>query len=453
MELRDFAYKGVDFVSVSGAVEFEGPRQTFRDLVVQRTEGGAQAREVHVDDEFKWVRLTGVYSTLDPIAVLTAFSPKTAPIVERYKLPASGTEVGVAGVISWRNPDLNDYHVSFRALGGTGVYPLWGKDYLIRRPVGELGFKKHTMSYDVKGMLHDEPMSAKGTAVLQQGVTDYTVSLQTGVFPYPVFGERLPFREVRAEVRGKDRAVDFDVKAKVMGGGFAMKGVVDTSREPSAYRGEIKIDALSFKQFAQIYSPEYETEGDLTGHFNFTGRMEEWKALKGGGVLIIVNGNLYAIPVLGPLTPLLGAMLPKPIGGYNVAKEANCTFKVADGFIVTEDMEALTSTFRIISKGAIDFIRDDIDFTAEVRVRGLPGIVFLPVSRLLEYKGEGTVGDPKWKPRLFGLTGSDKEGDRAAPTKAQLDAAVRDAESGIREKIETGGEKSARPKPTGRPGR
>ena len=89
----------------------------------------------------------------------------------------------------------------------------------------------------------------------------------------------------------------------------------------------------------------------------------------------------------------------------------------------------------------MDFIRDDIDFTAEARVRGLPGLVFLPVSRLLEYKGEGTVGDAKWKPRLFGLTGSDKEGDRKAPTEAELDAAARGAARGS--EMPAGGNTSA----------
>jgi hypothetical protein len=34
-------------------------------------------------------------------------------------------------------------------------------------------------------------------------------------------------------------------------------------------------------------------------------------------------------------------------------------------------------------------------------VRGLPGIVFLPFSELLEYKGTGSVSDPRWETKLF----------------------------------------------------
>jgi hypothetical protein len=145
--------------------------------------------------------------------------------------------------------------------------------------------------------------------------------------------------------------------------------------------------------------------------------MDDWRALKGGGVLFILNGNLLALPVLGPLTPVIGSLLPAPIKGYNIAKEAKCTYEVSDGFIVTKDVEALTSSFRILSNGNIDFIRDDIDFTAEVSVRGLTGLVFFPVTKLLGYKGSGTIGNTQWSPRIFG--GGNKD-ERRPPTAAEL---------------------------------
>lgn len=462
VELRDFAYRDVEFQSVTGELEIDGPRLTFKNVRGRRAEGEIEAKEVYVDDEHKWLRLTGVYSRLDPVAITSAFAKKTAQHITRYKLPGAGTEVAIAGIIGWRNPDLNDFHVSFRSVEGTGVYPLWGEEYVIARPAGELDFKKSNMLYDIKGQLFGRDMSAKGTVDLTPERTGYTVALRAGKFPYDVFGKELPFSDVIADVKGKGTDVSFDLKATVLGGKFAMDGVVDDRQKPSAYKGEIKLEAISFKQFASTYSPEYETDGDLTGHFNFTGRLDDdWKQLKGSGVLMIVNGNLYAIPVLGPLTPLLGKLLPKPIKGYNVAKEASCNFRVADGFAVTEDLEALTTTFRIVSKGSVDFIRDDIDFTAEARMRGLPGLVFLPVSRLLEYKGEGTIGDAKWKPRLFGLTGSDKEGDRRVPTEAELDAAARGAardgempaSGSDGAEPGSGGLKKPRLSPLGRPGK
>jgi hypothetical protein len=110
---------------------------------------------------------------------------------------------------------------------------------------------------------------------------------------------------------------------------------------------------------------------------------------------------------------LLAGFLPSPIKGFNVAKEATCTFKVEDGFVYTDNLEALTAAFRLVAKGNANFIKDEVEFDAQARIRGLPGIVLRPVSELLEYQARGTIGDPAWKPRLFNL------GKGAANTEAE----------------------------------
>jgi hypothetical protein len=212
---------------------------------------------------------------------------------------------------------------------------------------------------------------------------------------------------------------------------MSLKGTLNDNREPSTYDGELRMSALSFQRFAQVYSPGNESVGDISGHFKFTGRMNDWKALKGGGALIIVNGNLLALPVLGPLTPVIGAFLPSPIKGYNVAKKADCTFEVSDGFIVTENVEAESSAFRIFSRGNVDFVRDDIDFNAEVRMRGL-GILLFPVTQLMAYKGSGTLKDTHWSPRIFG--GGNKD-ERKPPSEKDLLEAQRIGRSSSKPKV------------------
>lgn len=414
-EFRDFSYRGVDFQSVEGDLELNGPVQTFRNVLVRRREGEGVAREVVVDSKAARVSLDGIMGQVDAVAVTSCFAPKTAQHIAIYKLPPN-SEVALAGVIGWKNPELNDLRVSFRALGGAGRYPLWGKDYIIANPIGELSIKQSMLGFDVKGSLFERPMSAIGTVRLGSKPAEYAVRFKAGTFPYEVFSKDLPFESVDADVKAKGNDVTFDVGSALLGGKMSLAGALDLAQEPNPYRGELKVENVSFKRFAQIYSPTNETEGDLTGHFTFTGALNDWRALKGRGVGIILNGNLYAVPVIGPLTSLLSALLPAPIKGYNVAKEANCTFAVADGFVVTNDFEALTSTFRIVSKGRIDFIEDDIDFSAQVRVRGLAGVVLLPVSGLLEYKGTGRFEDPKWRPNPFGIVGGKKDGQREAPS-------------------------------------
>ncbi|MBE7498085.1 MAG: hypothetical protein HS117_24355 [Verrucomicrobiaceae bacterium] len=400
--LRHFHYNGVFLEEMEADIAFQGFFQNFRNIRIRHPQGPATAEDVFLNDEEKWVRLTNVRAESDTADLVRCFAPKTAAHIAKYRI-TNGAVVTVNGTIGIRDPKFNDYAVTFKHAGGTGHYELWREDYTIAAPDGEVRIKNSTLSFDVKGLLFGRPLRAQGQTDLTPGVTNYHVDVTAGVFPYEVFGKKLDFTGVSADVKTRGNDVDFDVKARVLGGGVTMKGSFDTSREPNPYKGEIRLDAVSFRQFAQTYSKNDDTSvGDISGHLNFTGRVDDWKALKGDGVLIIVNGNLMSVPILGPLTPIIGALLPRPIAGYNIAKEASCNFTVADGFISTKDLVALTTSFRITSRGNVDFIRDDIDFDAEVRIRGILAIPTFLLSELLAYHGTGTVANTKWVPKILG---------------------------------------------------
>ncbi len=421
--LRHFSYKGVPFDSAELDLALFGDIQNYANVRVQRPDGPAEAELVFVndDDDAKWLRLVNVHTVADAAGIVRAFAPKVADQIALYRFSA-GTDVTANGTIGYKNnPQFNNYKVVFKNPGGSAHYVLWNEDYPINAPNGGVNIIGSMLNFDINGRLFGDSLNAKGAVNLAQGVRGYDVEVRAGRFPYDVFGRRLPFEEVRADVHNREGIARIDIAADVLGGGMTLKGTLNDNREPSTYDGELRMSDLSFQRFAQVYSPGNESIGDISGHFKFTGRMNDWKALKGGGALIIVNGNLLALPVLGPLTPVIGAFLPSPIKGYNVAKKADCTFEVSDGFIVTENVEVESSAFRIFSRGNADFIRDDIDFNAEVRMRGL-GILLFPVTQLLAYKGSGTIGDTKWHPRIFG--GGNKD-ERKPPTKKELQEAQR----------------------------
>lgn len=430
-ELKSFTYRGAEFESVQANLELQGKVQKFTDIVFTRPQGSGVAKSVVVDGNTRQVTLSGASGTLDPVPIVACFAPDPARHISTYEF-SQNTNVEISGVIATRKEARSDFQVKFQSPKGTAKYVLWGKDYRIASPSGVVSFRDGVLGFDVKGSVFGGALEARGEVGLTTGKAGYEVTLRAERFPFEVIGKDVPFENLKADVTSAKGEAPFDVSADLLGGKFTLKGILDLGREPHPYRGELQVNGVSFKKFAQIYSPQHDSEGDLTGHFKFTGVLDNWKALKGSGVTIILNGNLYALPILGPLTPLLGAILPSPIRGYNVAKEANCTFRVADGFIVTEDIEALTSAFRLVSSGSIDFLNDQIDFKAQARMRGLPGIVFRPVSQLLEFKGEGTVANPQWKPHLFGLTNTEE--GRKPPTEAELDAAAREGQgNGMKE--------------------
>lgn len=418
--LRNFRYQGVFFEEVEMDIALLGDIQNYSNVKVRRPDGPAEAELVFVNDadDAKWLRLVNVRTEADTASIVRAFNPRTAEAIARYRFSA-GTETLINGTIGYRktNAHLNDFQVTFRNPVGGAHYVLWDEDRPITASYGKITVKGEVLGFDIKGRIYGDTLDVAGSVNLADDVSQYDVRLRAGRFPYEVFGEKLFFENVDAKITSSAGDTRFDIAGGVLGGGMTLKGRLDETRLPNPYEGEIRINSLSFQRFAEVYSPGDESIGDITGHFRFTGRMDDWRALKGGGALIIVNGNLLALPVLGPLTPLIGALLPPGIKGYNVAKKADCSFEVADGFIVTSDLEAESSAFRIKSSGNIDFIRDDIDFNAEVRVRGITGLVLLPVTTLLAYKGSGTVGDTRWNPRIFG--GGNKD-ERKPPTAMEL---------------------------------
>jgi hypothetical protein len=425
VELRDFRYRGEAFQAATLQLQLAGRVQVLKDIRVARPDGKVTAKQVIIDGNLKQAILDDIKAECDPIPLLRCFAPHVVSQVSRYRFTPDTLTSAQGRVSTAPNGGPSDLNVDFRTPKGSAVYQLWGKDYKIGQPIGKIALKANRLGFDITGKVFQGELVAKGSVHLGSTTPIYEVNVKADSFPYEVLGKDLPFEQLNAEVVSDGRNAPFNISANLLGGKFSLAGDINTAAQPSPYNGKLAVDAVSFKRFAGIYSPGNESEGDLTGHFDFTGKLDDWRALKGSGVMIILNGNLYAIPVLGPLTPLLGAFLPSPIRGYNLAKEANCTFTVSDGFVVTEDVEALTSTFRIVASGSIDFLHDDLDFNAQARMRGIPGLVLRPVSQLLEYKAEGSFSDPKWKPHLFGLT--NQTDPRKRPSEKELEAAAASA--------------------------
>ena len=59
----------------------------------------------------------------------------------------------------------------------------------------------------------------------------------------------------------------------------------------------------------------------------------------GNGNLLLEDGDVFAIPVLGPLSAVLGAVLPG--AGYQTARKATCDFRVSKGEIRTDNLDII----------------------------------------------------------------------------------------------------------------
>ena len=51
--------------------------------------------------------------------------------------------------------------------------------------------------------------------------------------------------------------------------------------------------------------------------------------------------------------------------------------------------------------GDIYFLTGGLAMSMRINAQGIPGIVFFPMSKLLEYYSEGTISNPQWSPKII----------------------------------------------------
>jgi hypothetical protein len=197
VELHHFKYHGVEFARMDSDLEFEGPQHFFRKLRAERAEGAATAEKIDWDDDAGTVRFTGLVSDLEPVAVVGCFAEETAQVIARHRFDRI-PHAELDGLLDLKRGG-SDLRVRFRS-EGTGHYMLWGIDYTVGRPAGELKFTGSKLAYNVSGTVFGREMTCKGGSDLNEGANDYTVDFKAGSFYYSVFAKMLPFERVAVKV-------------------------------------------------------------------------------------------------------------------------------------------------------------------------------------------------------------------------------------------------------------
>ena len=121
--------------------------------------------------------------------------------------------------------------------------------------------------------------------------------------------------------------------------------------------------------------------------------------MRGEGELTVTDGNVFAIPFLGPFSEILTKVFPGV--GYNRAHKASASFGIADGIITTKNFLISGKEFSMLGGGRIWFLDDRMDFDIRINAQGLPGAIFLPVSKLLEYRTVSKFSKPEWRPKII----------------------------------------------------
>ena len=220
-----------------------------------------------------------------------------------------------------------------------------------------------------------------------------------GGMDYVFLGKTLPFDRVSARLLfTNDRLQISDVRTDVLAG--TLRGTADISlaRTDPKYRATLSVSDINFPRLTDLYYNYKTAQGLLRGTYEFTGLGSDWRTMRGNGKVEVSNGDVFAIPIFGPLSGILNKIVPG--SGYSIARNATADFKVENGVIHTDDFEATGALFSMLGHGDIHFLDDKLDFTLRLDMKG-PGILLTPMYKLFEYAGTGSLKKPDWHPAVL----------------------------------------------------
>jgi len=217
---------------------------------------------------------------------------------------------------------------------------------------------------------------------------------------YDLLNKTLKFGRTSAEVNIVGSKLNANVKhAQLMGGEVGMKAIVSIAPTDPTYGASVEVRRVNFTDLTKLYFGYDDSKGVLSGNFKFTTHMGQERNMRGTGSIRVEDGNVFAIPILGPLSEIINKILPG--AGFQTAHLGTADFTMGDQKISSPNLEIEGAGFSMLGHGDIYFITDKMDMSVRINARGVPGLVLFPVSKLFEYVSTGTVSEPEWRPKII----------------------------------------------------
>ncbi len=334
--------RGVPLNSANANVDVKGLLFTYRDFNIQRDEGAATGTFSYDFDKHE-AWLTNIHARLNTTEAAVWINPDLPGQLAPYRFRAA-PNVTLNGFVQCANDKGTHLDVHVDAPGGMD-YTFCRRDLSFPRITGDVQFREHEI-------------------ILK------------------------------------------DVNATLCGGAVHGNADIRLGQESPGYTADAEVSQMDFASLTKLYFNYADSHGLLDGTFNFGGKNDDPWTLYGKGQVAVTEGNVFAIPVLGPFSSILNSIVPGM--GYNVAHNGTCSFAVKDGVINTRDFVVKGLGFSMIGDGRLFFLDDRLNFNIRLNAQGLPGVLLFPVSKLLEYVGTGTLESPNWKPAIAG-TGRNRD--------------------------------------------
>ena len=216
---------------------------------------------------------------------------------------------------------------------------------------------------------------------------------------YVFLGKTLPFDRISARLLfTNDRLQIVDVRGALLSGTVRGNADISLAKNDPRYQASISVSEMNFPRLTDLYYNYKTALGLLSGTYDFTGVGSDPRTMRGRGKVEVTDGDVFAIPIFGPLSGILNRILPG--AGYSVARKATAPFKLNEGVIHTDDFVADGTLFSMLGHGDVHFLDDKLDFNLRLNMKG-PGVLLTPVYKLFEYAGTGSLKKPDWRPAVL----------------------------------------------------
>src|SRR5437762_826345 len=436
-----FTYKKAPFAELSADFSWDGERTLVRELRVRHQTGQLLADLFDAPNDFR----LNLESTISPEAVRAVVPLQANEFLREWQWqrspairmsirvtnrdPASwqGDGTVTLGRTRFRGTWMNDANTRIHFAEGAVTC----EDIHVTRDEGSgsgsftYDFKKHEVRisnirsslYPAEVIFWIDPKTSKTVVpykfrrppnVVANGVYQFRGGKNTRLeikvdggsgMDYVFLGKPLPFDRVSARLLFTNERLQInDVRADLLAGTLRGDADISLARNDPRYRANLSIGEINFPRLTDLYFNYKTAQGLLRGTYEFNGVGNDWRTMRGSGKVEISNGDVFAIPIFGPLSGILNHIVPG--SGYSIAHKANAKFTVENGIIHTEDFEAAGSLFSMLGNGDIHFLDNKLNFNLRLDMKG-PGIVLVPMYKLFEYAGEGSLKKPDWHPKKF----------------------------------------------------
>jgi hypothetical protein len=436
------AYKSVPFSDLSVDFSWDGERALLREIRLRHQSGQLTAELFDAPNDFR----LNIDSTMNPTALGPLVSPELNQFLSEWEWqrpPAihlvirgqdrhpenwrgEGTLVlnrtrfrGIwanSGSTKIRFGDGAIIYDNFRVVRdegiGTGTFTYDYKNHEVRmanvktslRPAEVIFWIDPKLWKDVTPYKFRQPPSLAINGVYQfrggkKTHLEIAVDAPHGM-DYDFLGKTLPFDRVAGRLLFTDDRLQLvDLKGGLFAGNVRGNADISLAQNDPHYRAKIIVNALDFPRLTDLYYQYKTSQGELNGTYDFTGLGSDVRAMHGAGQIEVTHGDVFAIPVFGPLSGILNSIVPG--AGYSIGRKAAGTFTIKDGIIHTDNLEVAGKLFSMVGHGDIHFLDDKLDFEVHLDMHGAAGVFLVPVYKLFEYVGEGSLKKPDWHPKRF----------------------------------------------------